>query len=116
MEGTTLPKINAHSELDTDDLHGFVDEALSNVRDHIERNRDEVASFTDVEHELDEVLDNENIVEVQVRARPFENPRVTVWLKNAPAWADDAWKDHIYPNGINAYNGRVNVLFDVRPF
>ena len=118
MEGTNLPKIDAPAGIDRDneELRNLVEEALDEMESHLEQNRKDAATFTDVEQSLDEVLSLDNIRSVDVRARPFENPKVTLWLKDCPIWANDAWTDYIYPRGLNAYNGKTYTSFDVRPF
>lgn len=123
-DAALLDKIDALSSLDTEDTRSFVSEALDEVRDKLEDNRKAAASFSmnvdetyEAEPTVDDVLDPDNVESIKVRARPFENPRVTVWLKGTrPAWANDAWTDTFYPHGLNAYNGKVQTTFDVRPF
>ena len=114
----TLPRIEAPIGIDRDDgdLVQFAEKSLNEIREHISENRNDAAVFTDVEQTLDEVLANHNSRSLDIRARPLENPKVTLWLKDCPVWANDAWTDTIYPKGMNAYNGKVTVTFEVRPF
>ena len=118
MEEITIPRIEAPIGIDREDeeLVQFAQKSLNEIRDHLEQNRDEAKSFTDVQSDLDEVLAVHNTRSLDIRARPLENPKVTLWLKDCPVWANDAWTDTIYPKGLNAFNGAVRVTFDVRPF
>ena len=118
MEGIHRPTIDAPIGVDDDseDLNDFAETAMEEIRDHLEQNRDEAKSFTDVQEDLDDVFANDNIDHLDIRGRAFENPKVTLWLKDCPTWANDAWTDTIYPFGLNAFNGKVTVTFDVRPF
>jgi hypothetical protein len=104
--------IDRHNE----QLREFVASAMTLVESHLEHNHQEAHGLTDVDKSVDEVLSRENIKEVQVRARQLENPRVTVWLKDCPIWANDAWTETFHPWDINDYNGKVTATLDVRPF
>ncbi len=104
----------AHVELD--DVTDFVDAALSQFRAKLKSNRGAAKAMTDVTMSVDEVLSPENVREIEVRAEPFENPKVTLWLRDCPIWANDSWTDYIYPDGLNAYNGKVHTTFDSREF
>lgn len=117
-EATNLPRLEAPIGMDKtdDELVQFAETAMETIRDHLEQNRDEAKSFTDVQESLDETLANHNTRSLDIRARQLENPKVTLWLKDCPIWANDAWTDTIYPKGLNAFNGKVTVTFDVRPF
>lgn len=113
-----LDKIDALSTLDAEDTREFVQEALSEIRSKLEDNRETAKSMGHTgEPTVDEILDPERVDSIEVRARPFENPRVTVWLKRSSAvtWANDAWRTTFYPHGLNAYNSKVTTSFDVRP-
>jgi hypothetical protein len=111
---------DADYTIDDDEAQSFAEAALGNIRTKLKSNLGEARGMTDRFNEssdgVDEILSPENVREIQVRARPLENPKVTVWLKDAPIWANDAWTDYIYPNGLNAYNGKVTTSFDVREF
>lgn len=103
--------------IDESDAIDFTESALGNVVAKLQSNLGEARAMgKDGGKTVAEVLDPENVREIQVRARPLENPKITVWLKDAPIWANDAWRDYIYPHGLNAYNGKVTTSFDVRPF
>jgi len=108
------------TNIDESQAIDFSESALKNIKSNLESNLGEARGMTDRFDEssdsVEDVLSPENVREIQVRARPLENPKVTVRLKNCPIWANDAWTDYIYPNGINSYNGKVTTSFDVRPF
>ena len=114
----TLPRIEAPIGIDRDDddLVQFAEKSLETITEHIEHNQQEAYGLTDVKQTVDEVLAVHNTRSLDIRARPLENPKVTLWLKDCPVWANDAWTDTIYPKGLNAFNGKVTVTFDVRPF
>lgn len=117
MEGDQLPRIEAPiTDVDDEELRTFAEVAFDAIRNHLDGNREEAKSFTDVDKSLDEVLAVHNTRSLDIRARPLENPKVTLWLKDCPIWANDAWEDNFNPRGLNAYNGNVNVTLDVRPF
>jgi hypothetical protein len=103
--------------MDSDDesLRQFAETAMSEIRDHLSDNR-EHPRVHGTEPTLDEALANNNTRSLDIRARQLENPKVTLWLKDCPLWANDAWTATIYPDGLNSYNGKVTVTFDVRPF
>lgn len=119
MEGSSLPPTDALAA-DTDDaekIENFVETAMEAVRGQLAINRDDAKSITGgVDKTVEEVLDHDNIQNVQLRAKSLENPRVTVWLSDCPTWANTAWNETVYPEGLNSYNGKVNVTFDVRPY
>ncbi len=118
MEGRNLPRIEAplNMERDDDDLVEFVEAAVTLMESHLEANHKEAQLITDVEKSVEDVFANHNTRSVEVRALPLENPRVTLWLKDCPVWANDAWTETFHPKGLNAYNGKVQATFDVRPF
>ncbi len=118
MEGRNLPRIEAPINMERDDerLTDFVKEAVTLIESHLEHNHQEAHGLTDVEKSVDEVLANHNTRSVEVRARPLENPKVTLWLKDCPIWANDSWRETFHPFGMNDYNGKVTVTLDVRPF
>lgn len=117
-DDTLLDLIDTPVSLDQqeEEVRSFVEEALKNVRGTLRSNRREAKQMTDVSSDVDDVLDPDNVHEIQVRAKPFENPKITVWLSDCPIWANYAWKDVIHPRGTDAYNGKVTTAFDVRPF
>lgn len=106
--------------IDNEEAVGFTESALGNIRTELKSNLGEARGMTDrfdeSSDDVSDVLAPENVRQIQVRARPLENPKVTVWLKNCPIWANHAWTDYIYPEGMSAYNGKVTTSFDVRPF
>lgn len=118
MEARNLPRIEApiNVDSDSDDLQEFAESSVKLIRSHLEQNRKEAEGMTDVEQTLDEVLANHNTRSLDIRARPLENPKVTLWLKDCPIWANDAWTETFHPWGLNDFNGKVTVTFDVRPF
>jgi len=118
MEARNLPRIEAPIDVDrdSDDLQDFAKASIDLIESHLEANRKEAQGITDVEKTLNEVLANNNTRSLDVRARPLENPKVTLWLKDCPVWANDAWTETFHPFGLNAFNGKVTVTFDVRPF
>lgn len=117
MEGDNLPRIEEpiSNEIENDELHTFAECAFERIRVRLDENR-ETTRMTNVEKTLEEVLANHNTRTIDIRAKPLENPKVTLWLKDCPIWANDSWTETIYPNGMNAYNGKTTVTFDVRPF
>lgn len=116
-ENTTLPELDVPiADVPADELEQFAQKSMEAVRDTLEQNRDEAKSFSDVQESLDEVLSNDNIRSMDIRARPLENPKVTLWLKDCPIWANTAWTETIIPRSRNSYNGKVQVTLDVRPF
>jgi len=97
-------------------LQGFVDAALSEVAESLEANRKDAEKMgIDASETVEEVLAPENVREIDVRARPLENPKVTVWLADCPTWANTADKAYCYPRGLNAYNSKLTYTYDVRP-
>jgi hypothetical protein len=119
MEEMTLPEIGAPAGIDRDDetLTEMVEYALDVAESHLSDNREQADRMgMSPSGTVEDVLDNENIREVDVRARPFENPRITIWLSDCPTWANDAWRETGHPFGLNDYNGKVTATFDVRPF
>lgn len=116
MEVRTLPEVQTTADETSDRFKDFAHECLTKIDSHLETNRERAAEMTDISEKVVDVTSPDNIDHLQVRARPLENPRVTLWLKDCPVWANDAWEETIYPFGINAYNGDVEVTFDVRPF
>lgn len=118
MEEVTLPELGVpiNHERDDEELILFAETAMDEIREHLEHNQQEAYGLTDVEKTVDEVLSDDNMQSLDIRARPLENPRATLWLKDCPVWANDAWDGYTYPKDINAYNGKVHVVFDVRPF
>jgi len=115
---TTIPRIEppAGFEKGNDDLQRFVDLAMSEIENYLSKNMEQAKTFTDVEETVQEVLANHNTRSLEVRARPLENPRVTLWLKDCPLWAKDSWETHIFPWASHTYNGKVTVTVEVRPF
>lgn len=114
----TLADAHVGSE-DTDDMRDFVLTALAEIHSKIENQRDEARSMgmlNDDAPNTNEVLAPDNVRDIDVRCLPLENPRITVWLRDCPAWANNAGNDHCWPQGINAYNGKVHYVWDVRPF
>lgn len=101
---------------DDEDLEQFAEEAMTEIASHLHHNEQEAHGLTEVTHTVDELISDENVRSFDIRARPFENPKVTLWLSDCPIWANDSWRSQIYPFGLNAYNGKVTVTFDVRPF
>lgn len=118
MEARNLPRIEEPIGTEPDDerLQEFAQSAMTLIESHIESNRSEAESFTDVDETLDDVLATNNTRSLDIRAQPLENPKVTLWLKDCPMWANDAWSETFHPWGLNDYNGKVTVTFDVRPF
>ena len=118
MEAHQLPKIEApiHVDRDSDELKTFVEKSMTLIESVLESNHKDAQAFTDVDKSVDDVLDNDNIRSVEVRARPLENPKVTLWLKDCPTWANHAWRETFHPFGMSSFNGKTTVSFDVRPF
>ena len=119
MEQDTLdlPDIEPPVSMDVDeDVRSFARESMSEITDYLSSRRTEAQTFQEIDTKVDEVLDNDNIHELDIRARRLENPKVTLWLSDCPTWANGSWRSAIYPNGLNAFNGRVTVYLDVRPF
>jgi len=118
MEGRNLPRIDEPIGNDVDDerLTEFAKAAFTLIESHLETNRKEAESFTEVTESLNDVLANHNTRSLDVRAQPLENPKVTLWLKDCPVWANDSWTETFHPFGMNDYNGKVTVTLDVRPF
>jgi len=119
MEQDTLdlPDIEPPVSMDVDeDVRNFARESMSEITDYLSSRRTEAQTFQEIDTKVDEVLDNDNIHELDIRARRLENPKVTLWLSDCPTWANGSWRSAIYPNGLNAFNGRVTVYLDVRPF
>ena len=116
QETLDLPQIEPPVSMDVDeDVRTFAHKAMEEIMSKVSENREEAKAFQDVDMKVDDVLDQENIHSVDIRARRLENPKVTLWLSDCPTWANGAWQSEIRPNGLNAYNGRVTVSFDVRP-
>jgi hypothetical protein len=114
-----LEKVDVPSNLPEEETLGFVETALDAIRGNLRSNLREARQMTDRFDESDDVdgvLAPENAREISVRAKPFENPRVTVWLNDAPIWANDAWRETIFPHGVSAYNGKVETTLDTRQF
>lgn len=118
MEARNLPRIETHigTERDDDEVQEFAEAATTLIESHIEANREEATAFKDVKKSVDEVLANHNMRSLEIRDRHLENPKVTLWLKDCPVWANDSWRETFHPWGLNYYNGKVTVTFDVRPF
>jgi hypothetical protein len=116
MEARNLPKIDEPLAVDEDSeqLTEFAEAAITLMESHLESNRSLLPD--DDRDSVDKVVSRENIDHLQIRSRPFENPRVTLWLKDCPTWANDAWRETFHPFGLNDYNGKVTATFDVRPF
>lgn len=99
-----------------DGVGPFVESVIPKIVSHLAENRETAKGMTDVTKTVKDVLDADNVRDIEVRAEPLENPRVTVWLRDCPVWANTATQVHHYPFGINAYNGKVETIIDVRQF
>ena len=116
-EEPLLETVDVPHDLEEESTLEFIEEALKNIRGHLQSNVNQFKNMSnDGVEEVEEILEVDNVDHIQIRARAFENPRVTVWLKDCPTHANDAWNDKIYPKGMNAYNGKVYTTFDVRQF
>ena len=111
-----LDQVKTFGHDDEEALIDFVEAAIPEIREHLENNREQAQNVTSVEKSVSDVLSAENVRDIEVRARAFENPKVTVWLRECPMWANDATRTTFHPHGLNAYNGKVTMSFDVRPF
>jgi len=118
MEARNLPKIDGPIDVEiTDDKRNtFAESAMALIESHLESNWETAAQLSYQDENVEDVLDYGNIDHLQIRSRPFENPRMTLWLKDCPTWANDAWTETFHPFGFNSYNGKVQATFDVRPF
>lgn len=95
----------------TDEL---IDDVADTVRSQIAQNRSEYEGMgNSPEQSVDDVLSDENVREVDVRSDAWQDPKVTVWLRDCPIWANWAGTEKLIRT-----DGRrdLHYVLDIRPF
>lgn len=96
----------------------FIEAGLSSARDMLADNLADARMMdkADGDTDVSDVLNPENVRDVEWEATRFGGKRITIWLRDAPIWANTASTRSFGVGDINARNRDVQAVIDVRPF
>jgi hypothetical protein len=118
MEARKLPKVEAPDGVDRDSvkLTQFTEAATTVIKSQLKHNRQSARDVKNIAIGAEDVLGYDNIRSLDISAEPLHNPRVILWLKDCPTWANDSWSETFRPYTDTHKKEVVTVTFDVRPF
>jgi hypothetical protein len=115
MEAQDAPKIGAPRGFDHDDedLRNFIQDCLEVARDHVNYNA-ETEHILKETRDATEVLGEENIRSIDIRAPRFGNPRCSIYLHYADPHAKDEWQEDVTTVGTGIFRRAVPVTFSIK--